>query len=994
MFRRRLMLAVSLLIGIAALATVPDRGLAQQEGAVEGTVTDAGSGQPLAGAQVYVEGTDIGTLTGQDGNFRITGISTGQVTLAVQLIGYASASRQVQIEAGQVATADFAVSRSAVEMESIIVTGTPGATVKREIGNAVSQIDATELAEKSSAPSMEDLLAERQAGVTVLPGDGNVGTGAPIRLRGNSSFTLSGQPLVYIDGVRMRGAPGATSGAAGNGYSRLSDLNMSDIESIEIIKGPAATTLYGTEASNGVIQIITKQGTEGQTEVTLRTRQGANWFRDAVDRIPTNYNTLPNGDVISQHLIESERAAGRDVFFTGHVQNYDLSIRGGGSGIGYFMSGSYDDEQGYVPNNWLEQFNTRVNLNAQVPLDINLTSNLSYVSKTNAIHPQGFSGEQGVIDMIMFGIPRRPETANRGFLRSPPEESYERDIHQDVNRITWSLNARQSPTGWFAHRPRAGLDVIDHANTNLWPRQPEGAAHFWGEQALGRKEQSEVEHRVRTFDYSGTATFDVTDALRTETSVGVQFFSEQTEEVEATGQVFPTPDVTTVSAAARRLSEETFVENKTLGVFVQEKFSWKNRLFVTVGVRGDDNSAFGEEFDFVTYPKVNASWIVSDESFWDVDAIQNLRLRAAWGKAGQQPDAFAAIRTFAPITGPGGTPALEPDNPGNPELKPETTSEWEAGFEAGLFEDQIGVDFTYYRQTTSDALLEKPVPPSDGFGGAEQFINVAEIENWGFEGSLRSTIFNSEDVGLDVAGSVTYNRNEVTDLGDRPPILVGGFGTVWIREGYPMGGLFSREVVEAQETEPGSGEFTRIRCAGGPENDNQPVPCGQAPQLYQGPPGPVWSGGLDVTTRFFNQLQLFASFNFHLDQRQFSITTFGRDAVFRDSERVNKHLRTPEERAEEALFINGQWIENQSYVGFRELSLSWSVPQELSSRFVPGGPGLRLQAAMQNISYPYIHDDFTDLDPAINRSGNNFSHVQQTMMPQPTSFTGTVTITF
>lgn len=986
-------LAAALLACVVAFAATPNPAAAQQTGAVEGTVRDAGTGQAVSGAQVFVEETDLGSLTGTEGRYRISEVPTGQVAVTVRLIGYASSTRQIQVQAGQTATADFRLRRSAVEMESIIVTGTPGETVKREIGNAVSEIDAEELTDKSSSPNLESLLGERSGGVTVLPGSGNVGTASPIRLRGNASFTLSGQPLVYVDGVRINARIDEAPGTNG-GTSQLADINMDDVRSIEIVKGPAATTLYGTEASNGVIQIITKSGSEGEPQVTVRTRQGANWFRNAEDRIPTNFNTTPDGDIVSQHLIESERAEGREVFQTGHSQSYDLSARGGSGGIGYFVSGSYQDQEGYVPNNWLTQFNTRVNLNSELPLGVNATNNLAYTSKTNAQHPQGFSGQQGIIDMIMFGIPRDPPTPSRGFLRSPPEESYKRDIRQEANRFIWSLNLRQSPTSWLSHRLRAGLDVTDQTDIDLWPRQAEGAAHFWGEQALGQKTRASVERRVRTLDYSATATADLTEDLTSETSVGLQFFGRKTERLQAFGQVFPTPDVTTISSAARRQSDETFVENKTLGMFLQEKFSWKQRLFVTVGLRADDNSAFGRDFEAVTYPKVNASWIISDEPFWEVGGVDNLRLRAAWGKAGQQPDAFAAIRTFSPITGPAGSPALEPDNPGNPELKPETTSEYEAGFEAGFVDDRVGVDFTYYRQRTSDALIEEPVAPSGGFGGSDRFINVAEIENWGLEANVRTTAVNTEQFGLDIATNLSHNQNEVTDLGDRPPILAGGFGTVWIREGYPIGGFHSRRVVEAEESEPGSGDFTRIRCDGGEERGHEPVPCADAPRIYLGPPGPLWTAGLDITATVLNQFRLFTSLNYHGNQRQFSITNFGRDGVFKNDRRVNPDERPAELRAEEALFITRQWVERQDYVGLREMSLTWTLPSSLSEAVIPGGADARVRLGAHNLSYPWIHSDFRDLDPAINRSGSQWQHTQQTMMPQPTRFTGELRLSF
>jgi TonB-dependent SusC/RagA subfamily outer membrane receptor len=197
--------------------------------------------------------------------------------------------------------------------------------------------------------------------VSINVGGGNVGQGGPLEIRGISTISLGGGPLVYVDGVRFNGSGG-----------RLNDLNPEDIDKIEVIKGPAAATLYGTEASNGVVQIITKKGTAGARTVEVFVRQGANWFNDPGGRIEPNYG-LVNGQIISQDLYAEEEAAGRHMFRTGQIQNYGLSIRGGRDNFSYYVSGNHDNEQGYMLNNGAEKTTLRTNLQLAATPDIDVT---------------------------------------------------------------------------------------------------------------------------------------------------------------------------------------------------------------------------------------------------------------------------------------------------------------------------------------------------------------------------------------------------------------------------------------------------------------------------------------------------------------------------------------------------------------------------------------------------------------------------------------------
>jgi outer membrane receptor protein involved in Fe transport len=248
-----------------------------------------------------------------------------------------------------------------------------------------------------------------------------------------------------------------------------------------------------------------------------------------------------------------------------------------------------------------------------------------------------------------------------------------------------------------------GKDYNSEKNQRLVPRVPNDAFGelngqpiapdvFWGRLALGDQVLEHGHNFFNSISYSATATFDVA-SIQSSTSVGLQYNTYQRENATLYGEIFPAPGLTTISAAAITRGDESWLENKTLGTYIQQQLGMRDqRLFLTAAVRGDDNSAFGAEFDAALYPKLSATWVISDEPFWGVDFFSQLRLRAAWGKAGRQPGVFDAVTLFDPETGPGGVPTVRMGNLGNPDLKPEVSDELELGCDASLLEDRLRVE--------------------------------------------------------------------------------------------------------------------------------------------------------------------------------------------------------------------------------------------------------------------------------------------------------------
>ena len=465
----RLVLATTLTMGSPSPADAQARAVAGR------VVTQAGV--PLGGAQILLEGTERGVLTNAQGLFRLEGIQGSQVTLQVVMIGYQTATQTVA--AGSVDVV-IVLRERAVELDELVVTGTTGAVQKRALGNTVATLDAAATMRVAPAVSLSELLTAKTPGLSIRPA-GGAGVGARLKIRGTASLTLDTQPLIYIDGVRADNAVATGPGIQGGGVSsRLNDINPEDIESIEIIKGPAAATLYGTEASSGVIQIITKKGRPGDMTVGVGIRQGINWFPNPEGVFPTNWYKGPEtgGELRSLNVIQREADEGRNVFRNGYSQGYSLSLQGGTAQAGYYFSGDFDRTEGYDPSNLSSRYAGRTNLSLSPHPTIDLNANLGLTairtrlgreeSPTNSIYGAGVRGN-----------PRYLDTPSRGFYTMPPEvinSIY--FVNQDVDRFITSVQATHRPFSWLTERLVFGVDFVKESNSVLVPNLTPDLARF------------------------------------------------------------------------------------------------------------------------------------------------------------------------------------------------------------------------------------------------------------------------------------------------------------------------------------------------------------------------------------------------------------------------------------------------------------------------------------------------------------------------------------
>jgi TonB-linked SusC/RagA family outer membrane protein len=854
------------LFALAVLGAVvhPDAAGAQANtatGVIAGRVTDASVDAPLPGVSLQVEGTRLGAGTGNDGRYRISGLQPGTYTVVARRIGYNPQRQSVTVGGSGEATANFRLQASPIALDQVVVTGTAGAQEKRAIGNAVSTISAVEELSKSAAPNLSSLLNARATGVTVLPRTGRLGAGPSIQIRGRASLSLENSPLLYIDGVRVNNATatgpvGVSGGLGGQGSQfggRLNDLNPEDIESIEIIKGPAAATIYGTEAANGVIQVITKRGAANAApQLTMGVEVGTLSFYDAVNRIETNYVRDASGTVVPWHGLQQEIDSGRGFYRTGQTRRYNGSVSGGRDLFRYYVGGSYQNDLGIEPNNTLRQMAFRANVSAALRPSTDVAASIGTVVLRNAL-----GADFGASPLLGAQVGHRNLfPATRGFFAVSPEIPQTLyDNRSNVSRFTGSVTVNNRPTEWFSHRAILGVDQSSEDARALERfAPPQLAAVMSPAAAGGRIGQTIRNNSLFTADYSGSAKVKLTDAITSTTSAGGQFYRTELNTSFLGGQGFAGSGLTTVSAVATQVAAtQTQILNTTIGAFGEQGFAWRDRLFVSAALRVDNNSAFGDDFKWITYPKVSASWVMHEEEFWGLDSwFQTMRVRAAYGASGRQPNAFAALRTFTPVTGPGGGTAVTPGSLGNPDLKPEVGKELEVGFEAGLF-NRLSLDFTYFTKTTTDVIVSQAVAPSAGFPG-QQFRNIGEVSNSGIELSATLQALQRRNVSWEVTSKVSTNGDRIEDLGGLPSVIATAGPSNQV--GRPIGGVYVRRIVSADRD--ANGFATNILCQG----TSGPVACATAPFLYIGTPTPKLTGAVTNTVTVGRNLRLYALVDF------------------------------------------------------------------------------------------------------------------------------------
>lgn len=913
---------------------------------------------------------------------------------------------------GDSATANFALAASALSLDELVVTGTAGETERRAQPAVVASIDVSEVVQRGTVSSVQDILTARVPGVGVTQSSGTSGTAQQIRIRGASSISLSNDPLIFIDGIRAdsRTQSGGNSGGigvGGQGVSRLFDLNPDDIESIEVVKGPAAATLYGADASAGVIQIITKKG-----------RLGTNSFTQSLSAeyndIDPNFETPANFGRCTAALvaIETSLCAGRAVgdviqdnplertgaFRNGSLRTLGYSARGGGQNYGYFVSLGLDREDGTLPNNVFKRRTGRVNFNF-VPdsrISIEAAVGLYDVGSTLPINDNNIFGFMGG---GYLGRPTTVRTATDGAVTGgfyAANREYEAissiESVSDALRFSPSVQVNYTPVEWFTNRLVIGGDFTRGQAYQFYPKNNRN--FYSGDTDNGSLSEVRTGNDIYTVDYLGTIRTRLRENVTSNISAGFQVINEVFDRVTGTGVGFVTNSNRVVGSATQISASQGYSNQRQVGILGQWDVGFNERLFLQLGARLDQASAFGSDAEPFFLPKVGVSYVVSDEPFWGsvANVFPTMRVRAAYGTTGRSPTAGASLETYDAqpyaIISTGGTGAgVIPLNPGNSDLKPERGVEFEAGFDAGLLNDRFGLELTYFNKTTRDLLLRRPTPPSSG-ATSDPYVNIGEVVNRGFEFALRGTILDADNFQWDarVAGNTLHN--ELVSLGDIEP-----FGTApRFEEGYPLG-FFSTRVIREVITAEGD---DRCPIVGGVHAACAIVSNGNE---YVGSSLPTFEGNFNSSFTLFRRFQVTGMLDWKRGHMIYNNTAQFRDRSFANSE---AGVRGADAIGQEAALVrfgpfvsedgetvpftnvNGSYYESANFVRLREVALIITLPERYASRFGASGASLTLGARNLALWSPYSGDDPEVLAQSTSTTGSGtFTREDFLTVPQP-----------
>ncbi|MFN2637044.1 MAG: SusC/RagA family TonB-linked outer membrane protein [Gemmatimonadaceae bacterium] len=1025
------------------LALVPAAAQAQNA-TLTGRVIDQATGQPLSDVRVIVAGTPRGSRTGEDGRFQIVGVPTGAIEIRAIRIGYQGQTQTVTIVAGTTQTLDFALHQTATTLDQVTVTATGETQRRRESGVSTAKIDTAQI-NMASVQNFSDVLSSRAPGVVVQQAGGTTGGSSRIRVRGSNSINLANDPLLIVDGIRANNNPNSTAiGVGGQTPSRFNDINSEDIESVEIIKGPAAAALYGTAASNGVIQVTTKRGKAGrprwQANAEYGTVRQQGDYQHNYRQIGTNPNGSRNTDCNLDNQVRGVCTAKPDSllnilplalaspFRDGWREQYGTNVSGGSDVTQYYMGSDFEREEGVYAVNWLQKANVRANVNAQVRPNVQLSINGGYTGSRLRL-PQNDNDVLGAISGSLIGkafdchtvgqtnagLPPNDATCgtdslSRGYRNPnyPATRIYAYDTRQNVERLIGGAQANWQPASWLSVIGTGGMDLLERYDQETLPQ---GAVTLFNPE--GYRQVNRAEIRTYTTNTSATGTFGLTESLRSITTLGAQWNREAFSRTDAFGDAL-LPGTSSLNGTSSLFSVgESNSDIITLGYIATERLEWRDKLFLSVGLREDKNSNFGVNLPFVRYPSAQLSWVVGEEPWFPKTNIVNaLRLRFAYGESGQRPDFRQADKFFNPVAvnvQGNEVSGITLGGAGNANLKPERTREVEFGFDASFLSDRVNLEFTKYAKATRDALIGRVLAPSLGATNT-QLVNLGRVDNRGHEVLLDLKPLTADRFKFDVSFNGSVNDNKVVNLGCTvvagvctpiTPIIFGlGGASQRHQNGYPLGGYWDWKLVSFEDKN-GDGIISRVNCPTYNATPNPQIAGGPACEVvlsdtavYLG--NPLGRTELAVTPNLtlLNWLNIRALFDHRGGLTLNNSTEFFRcsssSSICKAIEDKSASLLEQAKAISTRMGSRGAYFENANFWKLRELAITATLPQTFANSVRASNVSVTLSG--RNLK---TWTKYTGLDPELNTSSaSNFNTADFLTQPPTRYWVARLNMTF
>jgi TonB-dependent SusC/RagA subfamily outer membrane receptor len=952
-------------------------------GTVRGRVTDAASGQGVANASVIIDGTRIGASTADNGAFTLAAVPTGTRSVTVRRIGYQLVTKSVTVNVGDNAIGDIRLNVSAVNLSEVVVTGTAAPTERRKLGTSIASVDSV-LIGRAQAVTVDQALQGKVPGAQISQNSGGPGGGGiSVRLRGVNSFISGSDPLYIVDGVIVDNGSAqlADLGGRSNPQNRLADLNPSDIDRIEIIRGAAAAALYGSRANNGVVQIFTKRGNVGRPRFTLMSRVAQSELREQqpFNLYPFNENGQPTPRFNYQD----------DIFHKAPATEQNLTIEGGNDQTRYYLSGNFSNEDGILRSTSSERASARVNLQQQLTPRLigNVTAN--YITTNNQVQAFGEQNDYGIMGSLFFAPTNVDFRPVNGIYPLPPSLGTNPLLAidrirnpQTIDRFIGSTKLTFTPVTNLLLDYTVGVDNASFEQDQFVPR---GAVLGTAPLATGRSQSTFQSTLVVNQDAVGTYTWKPIGEFELRTTAGANYTDQRVRTTQAVANgLAPVGDL--VSAGSVFSATQLDIELRTLGFYAQQEVGWRDRLFLTGAIRYDASSTFAPSERWQTFPKFSASYVLVGNQ---PGLINNFRLRSALGWAGSQPgilNAYSQFITYAQLPFAGRPGFANDVTYGNPSLRNERAREWEVGTEVGFLGGRAGLEATYYNRLVSDLLFFRPLATSTGF--SRQFYPIGSMSNKGIELMLNTTNVERDNFGWNSTMTYTRNKNLVESLDIQDFQSAGGYPNR-IRAGQPAGVFYgsyaARNCVTGALLLDSLGRYRRSNQTvdlGATAAQRQAISggtCNDSLNAVIGDPNPTWMGSFLNEITIGKKLRIRGLLDGVFGNKIMNLSTRAQNAgIASNSKEYERELlpygdprKLPPGFNARTQGIFEYWVEDGSFVKLRELSASYTISANAVRRLFREGVDVTVSG--RNL---WVWTHYSGYDPEINLFGTNAGGLQ------------------
>ncbi|MFA5669784.1 MAG: TonB-dependent receptor [Balneolaceae bacterium] len=966
---------------------------AYSQTSVRGVVTIAGEGGPLAGANIRIKGTNVGTSTDIDGAYELR-IPNTDAVLVFSYIGFLPQEMRV----GDQEVINISLVEDTQLLGDLVVIGY-GRQSKKTIVGSVASVDAADI-ENVPVAGTDQLLQGRAAGVQVSANSGEPGGGIFVKIRGSSSISGGSDPLYVVDGVPIE-TGNFGLGLGGGTTSALADLSPGDIESMQVLKDASATAIYGARAANGVVIITTKRGGNSAPILKIGSYYG-------VDE-PVNKPSLVSGQDFEMLINEARVNNGQapiyanpsaatntnwtdEVFRTGSVRNYDLSISGGNDKARYAVSGSTFKQNGVARPTLYERNSARINLDLDLSKSITFGTSIVYSNsyRNRVKNNDSITGALGGLYFFPTNLPAYDSNGDYtrfSIFGNPISVIKENDFNMNVNRFIGNVFAEVEfipglnfKTSWSYDNSGIKEDQYSNTLTN------EGAAV--NGQALSSAAVSKSWTAENTLNYAfylGKHNFN--------TLIGTSAQESIFERTTAQGEQFPSDDFKRISDAAVQSSFSTGTSWGILSFFGRLQYDYDSKYILTVTARRDGSSRFGKNNRWGTFPSVALGWIVSEEDFFNTDIVSNLKLKASYGLTGNQ-SGIGNFQSRGLWSGASYTdsPGTTPIQLSNPDLKWETTKQLDLGFEAGILDDRVTFTFDYYNKQTVDLLLAVPVPMSSGFDELVQ--NYGELENKGIELGIGADVIRNQDLTWSMNFNIAGNRNKIVKLA--APFNVYNRDIYRYEEGAAM---YSFYFHEQTGVDPQTGDIIFADVDGdGTFNPNRD-------RKIVGDANPDFFGGFTNNLNYKNfDLSIFLQYSYGNDQLNWN-RFFQEHGGTRNTGFMTSQLDRWQKPGDKTMVPKmtasnyagnlrpSRFVEDGSYLRVKTVSLGYNVPNSFIERMGMPVSKIRLYVTGQNL---LTFTNYTGLDPEVTATATSplTRGIEFYTIPQSRSVVGGFNITF